>query len=68
MKHWLRSHTMAEDAGQLAAKAGVKALALNHLIPSDDPDYSEKDWREAVDPHWPGSLYIGQDGLRIALK
>ena len=31
---------MASDAGRLATLAKVKALALNHLIPSDDPNFT----------------------------
>jgi len=65
--HLLRAHTMAEDAAKLATDAGVKALALNHLIPSDDPNYSEADWIKAVQPHWTGPLHIGKDGLTISL-
>ncbi len=68
MKHWLRSHTMAGDAGKIAAQAGVKALALHHLIPSDDPDFSASDWHAAVRPSWNGTLHIGTDGLRINLS
>ena len=68
MKHWLRSHTMAGDAGKIATQADVKALALNHLIPSDDPDFTDEDWRRAVRPTWDGSLHIGSDGLRIELE
>ncbi|MBL9054621.1 MAG: MBL fold metallo-hydrolase, partial [Tabrizicola sp.] len=67
MKHWLRSHTMAADAAKTAATAGVKALALHHLIPSDDPDFGPAEWHRAVAPHWTGPLHVGQDGLRIAL-
>lgn len=67
MKHWLRSHTMAEDAGKIAKQANVKALALNHLIPSDDPDFGDEDWYKAIKPTWDGALYIGKDGLRIEL-
>ncbi len=65
MKHWLRSHTFAHDAGKIATAAGVKALALNHLIPSDDPDFTDEHWHTAVKPEWSGKLYIGKDGLRI---
>jgi ribonuclease BN (tRNA processing enzyme) len=65
MKHWLRSHTMADDAARTAAQAGVKALALHHLIPSDDPAFGPADWHRACAPHWTGSLHIGQDGQRI---
>ena len=67
MKHWLRSHTMASDAGKIATRAAVKALALNHLIPSDDPDFTDYDWHKAVRPNWSGELHIGKDGMRIAL-
>ncbi|MEZ5913981.1 MAG: MBL fold metallo-hydrolase, partial [Paracoccaceae bacterium] len=43
MAHLLRSHTFAADAAQLATAAGVGALALHHLIPTDDPDFTEAD-------------------------
>lgn len=67
MKHWMRSHTLASDAGKLAAQANVRALALNHLIPSDDPNYSKADWEEAVAHHWSGPLFVGDDGMVIDL-
>ncbi|MEM8750948.1 MAG: MBL fold metallo-hydrolase [Pseudomonadota bacterium] len=67
MKHWLRSHTMAEDAGKIATMAQVGALALHHLIPSDDPDFGPDDWQSAVAPHWNGPLHVGTDGMRIPL-
>ncbi|MGB7334149.1 MAG: MBL fold metallo-hydrolase [Salaquimonas sp.] len=67
MKHWLQSHTMAPDAGKIASQAQVKALALNHLIPSDDPNFTHEDWHKAVKPTWGGKLHIGKDGMRINL-
>ncbi|MGX9355078.1 MBL fold metallo-hydrolase [Roseobacteraceae bacterium S113] len=67
MAHWLRSHTFAHDAAATATRAGVKQLALSHLIPSDDPSYSEADWQAAVKDHWSGPLHVGHDGLRIDL-
>ena len=67
MKHWLVSHTFAHDAAKTATNAGVKRLALSHLIPSDDPTYGEQDWKNAVADHWDGPLYVGHDGLRINL-
>lgn len=67
MKHWLRAHTLAADAAKTAAAAGVKALALHHLIPSDDPLVTAQDWRDNTAPHFGGSIHIGHDGLRIAL-
>ncbi len=67
MKHWLRSHTFAHDAGKIATQANVKALALNHLIPSDDPDFTDEHWHSAVNPEWSGVLHIGKDGMRLNL-
>ena len=67
MAHWLRSHTFAHDAAKTATKAGVKRLALSHLIPSDDPTYGPKDWQEACADHWSGQLIVGHDGIRIEL-
>ena len=67
MKHLTRSHTTAADAARIAAAAGVGSLALNHPIPSDDPDYTTQDWQEAVAPHWSGPFHLGRDGLRIDL-
>lgn len=67
MAHWLRSHSFAHDAAATAARAGVKHLALSHLIPSDDPDYGAQDWHDAVAGHWDGPLTVGHDGVRIEL-
>ena len=67
MKHFLCSHTFAQDTARTAQNAGVKHLALSHLIPSDDPDYIEQDWQEAVAQHWDGPLSVGHDGIRIDL-
>ena len=67
MAHWLRSHTFAHDAAKTATNAGVKRLALSHLIPSDDPTYGPKDWQDACAAHWSGELIVGHDGIRIEL-
>lgn len=65
--HLHRSHTLAEDAGRIATEAGVKALALHHLVPSDDPDFDVEDWTRAVRKNWSGPLHVGADGLRITI-
>ncbi len=61
--HILRSHTSAEDVGRIAAEAGVGKLALTHMVPDGDPDFSEEDWRAEVRKHWDGPLHIGRDGM-----
>lgn len=67
MKHWLRAHTLAEDVARTAQSAGVKALALHHLIPSDDPAFGLADWHRACSAHWSGALHVGHDGMKVYL-
>ncbi|MGL4309181.1 MAG: hypothetical protein ACRCSU_01745 [Paracoccaceae bacterium] len=67
MKHWLRAHTLAADAARIASAAGVKALALHHLIPSDVPAFTKQHWQDSVAPYWNGICHIGHDGMRIEL-
>jgi ribonuclease BN (tRNA processing enzyme) len=67
MAHFLRSHTFAHDAAITATNAGVKRLALSHLLPSDDPTYGPQDWQDACAGHYNGELIVGQDGIRIDL-
>lgn len=67
MRHWLRSHSLASEAARTATDAGVGALALHHLIPSDDPAFGAEDWHRACAPHFQGALHVGFDGMRIAL-
>lgn len=67
-QHWLRSHSFARDAARIAGKAEVRKLALSHLIPSDDPSFTEEDWISAVaDLAGEAELHIGKDGLKILL-
>lgn len=65
--HLMASHTIAEDVGRIAAAAECKHLALNHLVPADDPDFTRKDWIKAVRKTWDGELTIGFDGVEIQL-
>lgn len=67
MEHFFRAHTEAADAARIAAAAGVGRLVLNHLIPSDDPAYTDADWLAATAPIWDGAVTVGRDGLRIEL-
>lgn len=67
-EHLMASHSLASEAGTIAARAGVGRLVLNHLIPADDPDIGEADWVEAVRKTWNGPLTIGRDGLVVTAK
>lgn len=66
-EHLYASHTLVEDAGRIATEAGVRHLALNHLIPADDPAFGEADWRAAIAATWSGPLTVGRDGIEIRL-
>ena len=67
-EHLLASHTMADDAGRIAAEAEVRHLVINHLIPADDPGIGGPDWLAAVRKTWPGRLTIGRDGLVVPIS
>lgn len=65
--HLMQSHSPAADVAQIAQDAGVKMLALNHLIPSDDPDFTDAHWHAECGPNFTGTLILGQDGEHIPL-
>lgn len=65
--HLERSHSAASEVAKIATQANVKALALHHLIPSDDPDYNESHWRTEIRKNFSGPFYVGRDGLEIEL-
>ena len=58
LKHY---HTSAEEAGELAAKAGVKTLVLTHLIPGKD----EEVFRARAGKAFKGTIIVGKDLLRV---
>lgn len=64
-EHLHASHTPAADVGRIASAAMVRRLVLNHLVPADDPDFGEDDWRQEVAKNWNGPVVIGRDGLAI---
>lgn len=67
-QHLEASHTRTEDVGALAHRSGVKALALNHLVPSDDPTISDADWLATIrSGGYGGPTFIGRDGLRLVV-
>ena len=57
--------TSAEDAGRVAAAAGVKTLVLSHLVPADDPNVTERLWIDAARIHFTGTVIVGRDLLEI---
>jgi ribonuclease Z len=54
-------HTSAEEAGEIAARAGVKTLVLTHLIPAN----AEETFRERASRRFKGEILVGKDLLRF---
>jgi ribonuclease BN (tRNA processing enzyme) len=64
-KHLMASHTSTEDAGRIAARAGVKTLVLSHLVPGDDPSITDEQWAEGARKHFKGRIVVGKDLMEI---
>jgi ribonuclease BN (tRNA processing enzyme) len=67
-EHLMASHTPAEDVGRIASAGMVGQLVLNHLVPADDPEFGEADWKDEVSKTWNGDVVVGQDGMVIPIK
>ena len=61
----LSHHTSAEQAGQVAAAAGVKTLVLSHLVPAEDPSVPDTEWISAARRHYRGPIIVGRDLMEI---
>jgi ribonuclease BN (tRNA processing enzyme) len=64
-QHLLASHTVPEDVGRVAARAGVKTLVLSHFVPGDDPTITDEMWSEGVRKNFGGQIIVGRDLLEI---
>jgi ribonuclease BN (tRNA processing enzyme) len=61
--HLLASHTSADDVGRVAVQAEVAMLALNHLIPGDDPHITNEMWLAPPSAMFQGPVVLGCDLL-----
>jgi ribonuclease BN (tRNA processing enzyme) len=66
-QHLLASHTTAEQAGEIAAAAGVKRLVLTHFVPGGDASISDGAWADAARKAFAGEVIVGRDLLRVVL-
>ena len=57
----VNGHTSAEDCGRIASQAGVRTLALTHLLPSDDGLVSDDVWINEASRHFDGKIIVTQD-------
>jgi ribonuclease BN (tRNA processing enzyme) len=65
--HLLASHTLAEQAGEIAAAAGVKTLVLSHFVPGGDASVTDDMWQAAAAKTFGGRIIVGRDLLRMML-
>ena len=64
-KHIMDSHTPVEDAGRVAAEAGVKTLVLSHLVPAENPPVTDDQWLAAARTHFTGRIVVGRDLMEL---
>ena len=64
-KHIIDTHTSTEDAGRMAAAAGVGTLVLTHLLPGSLMDVSDEVYLDGIRRHFDGEVVIGQDLMVI---
>ena len=61
------SHFRADDAGRIAAMAGVGRLLLNHLVPAGDEGFTVTDWLRTVAATDDRPCPVAQDGQELSL-
>ena len=61
--HIVGTHTSTEDAGRMAAEAGVRTLVLNHLIPGALIDVDDNTYLEGVRRHFDAEVVVGRDQM-----
>lgn len=59
-------HSSVEQAGQTAARAGVKTLLLTHYVPPILPG-QEDEWRALATAHFDGTVVLGPDLTRVSV-
>lgn len=64
--HLVSCHTTAEEAGRVAAEAGVRTLVLSHLVPGSAVVTDEM-WLAAARKSFDGEVIVGRDLLEIDL-
>ncbi|HJZ79392.1 MAG TPA: MBL fold metallo-hydrolase [Pyrinomonadaceae bacterium] len=64
-EHLMAAHTLPEDVGRIAQRAGVKTLVLSHFVPGDDATITDEQWAEGVRKQFDGKIIVGRDLLEI---
>jgi len=64
-QHLMAAHTLPEDVGRIAARAGVGTLVLSHFVPGDDPSITDEQWAEGVRQYFKGRIIVGKDLMEV---
>jgi ribonuclease BN (tRNA processing enzyme) len=59
--HIVSTHTSTEDAGRMAAEAGVRLLVLSHLVPGALQAVGDETYVAGVRRHFTGKVVVGKD-------
>jgi ribonuclease BN (tRNA processing enzyme) len=65
LRHMHEEHVTPEDVGQMAAKAGVKAVIMTHLGPSTNPDDDYQRYVTEAKKYYSGPITIAKDLMRF---
>jgi ribonuclease BN (tRNA processing enzyme) len=64
--HIVTTHTTTEQAGEMAAAAGVKTLVLSHLVPGAlAPQVADEVYAAGARRHFDGQIVVGRDQLAL---
>lgn len=59
--HLAEDHLAPEEVGKLAARAGVKAVVLTHLVPGWDDETDPEVYARGVRNHFRGPVHVAND-------
>jgi ribonuclease BN (tRNA processing enzyme) len=62
--HIMNSHTPVEEAGRVAARAGVKTLVLSHIVPTDTAPPDDQ-LIAAARTTFSGKIVVGKDLMEV---
>ena len=64
-QHMVAGHTSPEDAGRIAAAAGVKKLVFSHISPVENDGITEDVWITAARKTFGGEIVVGRDMMEF---